>query len=688
MKKTQRILCSVCCLVCALLTNTAAQQSNTQSGTQAKPRRRATARPSELPPRSSLKLNESAEALTIQMPDYTVTVTREGFGLTIKRDGDTVLQTAQAGDEISNLSFVRNNAPQHLTRLHLMKQGADSLSLEYETTAKDTVARVELRPRARALNVTVSLLNSDATLAPNLKIKLSPSGFWYGGGFQGWKDPNVLPLNEAHIQRNGFFAQGSTQGTPIWYSTKGSGIWVRTPHDFRYSINGAPGARSDNLLTVEMPGVSALSYDILINKNIREVVRQIINEVGYPQAVPPADYFRLPIYTTWVEHKVPVSQAKVLEFARQIHAHNLPCGVIEIDDKWEDKYGDMKFDAAKFPNPKAMVDELHRLGYRVTLWVHPFVNTDSETYRQHRTDGLLLQNLSRDAGLIKWWNGVAAVWDYSNPRAGVEFRSRLARLQQQDGFDGFKFDGGDVNLVPQDMRAATGITPVDYADVYNRETTARYPWSETRVGIYSQKLGVVQRLIDKHSIWGPENGLAALVPEAITSSLRGFPFVMPDMIGGNQYDNDVIDKELLVRWAQASALMPLMQFSVGPWHFDEETVKLSRDAGELHIKFAPYITNLARQTPRNGEPILAPLWYHYPMDREAQQINDQFMLGPDVIVAPVVKKGATSRDLYLPEGRWRDLKTGEETKGARWVRSYSAPLDTLPVFIRSGARVL
>lgn len=179
--------------------------------------------------------------------------------------------------------------------------------------------------------------------------------------------------------------------------------------------------------------------------------------------------------------------------------------------------------------------------------------------------------------------------------------------------------------------------------------------------------------------------MAAIIPEAITVSMRGFPYVMPDMIGGNQYDNDKIGKELLIRWAQASALMPLVQFSVGPWHFDEETVTRSREASELHLKFTPYILRLAKETITTGEPILRPLWYNSPADKECEAITDQFMLGNNVMVAPILAKAAISRRLYLPEGKWKDYKTGKLMDGKRWIDDYPALLDTLPLFVRAGS---
>lgn len=625
------------------------------------------------------QMTESPDAVTIASGDYTLTVARDGFAFKISRGGQLVLEApVQPG----------------ISRLRSAKRQGDAVALEYAISAREKVnmlaegtpergpsVRIEIVPGERGLKFTLWRFDMEPK-APGFRVKLEPSGFWYGGGFQGFRSPQVFPLNDAQIAPRAFFAGGNTQGTPAWMATKGVAVWVRTPHELTYSIND----KGDGLLSVEMPGSSSISWDILVEKNIREAANRIVRQIGLPKTVPPDDYFRLPIYTTWVEHKTTVSQQKVLEYARAIHSNKLPCGVIEIDDKWESHYGDMEFDKTKFPDPRAMVNELHKLGYRVTLWVHPFVNTDSKAFADAKMKPLFLADRNGRPGLIRWWQGVAAVWDFTNPEAAREFRARLAGLQKLYGFDGFKFDGGDANLVPRDLLASRNITPVQYCDVYNREAAAHFAWEETRVGSLSQPTGAVQRLIDKQSVWGLENGLAAIVPEAITVSVRGFAYVMPDMIGGNEYDNDKVEKEMLIRWAQASALMPLMQFSKGPWHFDDEAVRLSVEASQLHVKFTPYILRLAKAFTTTGDPILRPLWYNCPDDAATHRITDQFMLGNDVVVAPVLKKGEVTRRLYLPEGRWQEIKTGKLFEGRAWTQ-VPAPLDTLPVFVREGGKI-
>jgi alpha-glucosidase (family GH31 glycosyl hydrolase) len=278
---------------------------------------------------------------------------------------------------------------------------------------------------------------------------------------------------------------------------------------------------------------------------------------------------------------------------------------------------------------------------------------------------------------------VGAVWDFTNPAAAAEFRRRLVRLQRLYGIDGFKFDAGEANLVPRDLRTLVPITPSQYADYYNREAVAYFPYSESRVGVLSQPTGIVQRLQDKQSSWSARNGLAAMIGQVFTVSLRGFFHVMPDIVGGNEYTREPISKELLVRWAQASALLPLIQYSKGPWHYDEETQSLVRAASELHIKFSPYIYRLAEKGRSSGEPIVAPLWYHAPGDRQTFEIVDQFMLGPDVVVAPVLVKDAGARDIYLPAGEWKDYHSGKTISGSQWLRGYAAPLDRLPIFLKA-----
>jgi len=264
-------------------------------------------------------------------------------------------------------------------------KGADeTVVLDYATSAKDSVARIEVRPFDDALRLTVRLLVSEADMVPGFAWKLAPSGFWYGGGFQASATPGLAAQRRVDGPPD-LPRERPLAGDAVLVHDGGVGLRVRTPLDFRYSVNEVVDGRRTACSASPCPSPPRSSTTSWWRRTSARSCGASPARPATPRRVPPAEYFRLPIYTTWVEHKAAVDQAKVLEFARAIRAHDLPAGVLELDDKWEVHYGDMDFDPVKFPDPKAMNDELHRMGFRSTLWVHPFVNPDTATFARTGT---------------------------------------------------------------------------------------------------------------------------------------------------------------------------------------------------------------------------------------------------------------------------------------------------------------
>jgi alpha-glucosidase (family GH31 glycosyl hydrolase) len=181
---------------------------------------------------------------------------------------------------------------------------------------------------------------------------------------------------------------------------------------------------------------------------------------------------------------------------------------------------------------------------------------------------------------------------------------------------------------------------------------------------------------DKSSGWGFDNGLASVITGAITLNLLGYPHSFPDMIGGNKYGDQQVTAELLIRWTQAVAPMPIIQFSLAPWEYGEECAKLCARYARLHDELAPRCHEIY------GEPIVRPLWWAAPQDEIAQICDDQYLVGDNLLVAPIIKEGSVSRDIYFPSGPWRSYWNHAEVHSGGWVKNYPAPLDTLPLFER------
>lgn len=145
---------------------------------------------------------------------------------------------------------------------------------------------------------------------------------------------------------------------------------------------------------------------------------------------------------------------------------------------------------------------------------------------------------------------------------------------------------------------------------------------EIRTGWGTQDLHVLVRMLDFDSRWTENNGLKSLIPTLIQFNLNGYVFVLPDMIGGNQYGEDKITKELFIRWLQASTFMPSIQFSFAPWHFDAETLEISRKFTKLHEDNANYILERFRLAVSDGLPVNPPIWWLDETDETAQIVDD------------------------------------------------------------------
>ena len=160
------------------------------------------------------------------------------------------------------------------------------------------------------------------------------------------------------------------------------------------------------------------------------------------------------------------------------------------------------------------------------------------------------------------------------------------------------------------------------------------------------------------------------------------------MIGGNVYKAHLSstavypERELYIRWLQACVFLPSMQFSIPPWHYDDEVTAIAKEMYELHKRYSGLIIQLAEEVPVSGAPIIRPLWWLCPTDPQCQTTDSQYLLGDELLVAPVLEEGGRSRDIYLPYGLWEDKLYGGIIKGPLWMKGYPADLHQLPYFTR------
>jgi len=590
----------------------------------------------------------------------------------------------------------------------------------------------------------------------NIQTQFPLSGYWYGGGElinqpMLWNQV-MFPLTEFITCDNGQTGL-STALSPTWLSSLGISLTVTSP--FSVGVNQPPDSylkwqkgMSIELIPFEQrPFIDLngdgdgkftlagddLEFEITVEDNILQSYRSFVQEQGIPEKTPPLELMGAPIWTTWARYKDKIDQDTVMQFAEEIKGNGYPYHVLEIDDRWQTHYGDLEFDPDRFSDPKGMIRNLHDMGFKVTVWVIPFFHPNSEFGQEGAKAGYFAKDGSGDPYLVKWWQGKGFLLDVTNPDALTWFKNKLDRFMDEMGLDGYKFDAGEGKYAPPEAIFYNELSSSnEYTHLYVKWISENYSFCEVRSGWNNQRSPIFFRLWDLWSTWGYDNGLRSIIPSTLAMSLAGYPFVFPDMIGGNAYftfpRNRVLNwilqrvvvpilerkvknqsdspedetlgladvpsflekstlfgyptPELMIRWAQANVFLEVMQFSLAPWDFGEECNEICRQSAELHLEFLPTLEKFAKSAVETGEPIIRPVFWLAPMDEEALICDDQFLVGDEILVAPVLYAKQTAREIYFPHGIWRDHYSGELFTGPTVVNNYPAPLSKLPFFIK------
>jgi len=648
-------------------------------------------------PAQGPRVSQSAGAVTLGMPPtrdspgYTVSVPTSGqLALTTRRSGHTVLATGTDA-----LRFESGGAWQHATELTGWSWRDGVLTLTADTTLAGTRVEAHLTPAADRYQLTWDVKGVQAT-ARGLTYGLDSAGHWYGHGETstpsgGPYTDQPWPLDAGRVEQEDFSAASYQMVDPFWYTESSAGLYVDTGDTMDVALNSG----GDGLGRFTVESGSAYRATVFVESTPRAVYRDYIGIVGKPrQSDATYEQYAEPLWNSWAQFYTNVNQDKLLKYATDLHANGLAGHTIQLDDKWESNYGNMTFDPKAYPDPKAMSDQIHGLGYDFGLWVTLWINLDSTNYQYAADHDYLLHDAADPTKpcTVTWWNGTAGIVDLANPEAKAWYQGNLKKLMDAYGVDGLKFD---TRFFDDHCTGRDGNTRTDYqrlgselADSYDLQGAGiRVHW-----GPAAHQAGFVVRQIDKGTGW---SSLQASVSQNLALSTIGYPFVETDMIGGSS-GQPAPTKEVLVRWAQSASYMPLMYSSTSPVDttdvttgqqvdYDQQTVDLYREAIARHERLAPYIWDQVQHTLKTGDPIVRPLFFDFPRDRAGYTVADEWMLGPAVLSAPNLTSAA-ARDIHLPPGRWYDVNRGTTIKGPTTLKAYAAPLTVTPAFVDLGAK--
>ncbi len=481
-------------------------------------------------------------------------------------------------------------------------------------------------------------------------------------------------------QDGGTSSDQSYKNIPFYLTNRGYGVFVNHPEQVSFEVASEKVER----VHFSVPGES-LEYYLIYGPSPKEVLNRYTALTGRP-AMPPAWSFGLWLTTSFVTN---YDEKTVTGFIQGMADRDVPLHVFHFDCFWmkEFHWCNFEWDNRVFPNPQAMLKRLKKRGLRICVWINPYIAQRSALFDEGVKGGFLLKRPNGDVWQTDQWQAGMGIVDFTNPKACRWFGDKL-RVLVDMGVDCFKTDFGE--LIPTDVVYYDGSNPVKMHNYYT------YLYNKTVFEVLEDKLGRGKATVFARSAtvggqqfpvhWGGDStatfeSMAESLRGGLSLCLSGFGFWSHDIGGFEQ----TTAADVYKRWcafgllSSHSRLHGNSSYRV-PWLYDEEAVDVLRYFTKLKCRLMPYLFAKAVEAHETGVPMMRAMILEFPDDPACDTLDRQYMLGDSLLVAPVFTTDG-SVNVYIPEGRWTHLLTGEQVVGPRWYRQKYNYL-SLPLFVR------
>ncbi|MEU5657147.1 alpha-xylosidase [Streptomyces sp. NPDC047737] len=470
---------------------------------------------------------------------------------------------------------------------------------------------------------------------------------------------------------------------PFYLSSRGYGVFVNHPGKVSFEV----GSESVGQVQFSVEDQS-LEYYVVAGPTPKDVLARYTALTGRP-ALPPAWSFGLWLTTSFCTS---YDEETVTSFVDGMAERGIPLSVFHFDCFWmrEYQWSDFLWDPDVFPDPEGMLARLKERGLRISMWINPYIAQKSALFAEGAEHGYLVRRPNGDVWQWDLWQPGMALVDFTNPAARAWYNDKL-RLLLDQGVDCFKTDFGE--RIPTDVVWHDGSDPERmhnyYAQIYNR-TVFELLEKERGAGeavLFARSATAGGQQYPVH--WGGDcfasfTAMAESLRGGLSLSLSGFGFWSHD-IGGFE---GTPDPAVFKRWlafgllSSHSRLHGNVSYRV-PWEFGDEAVDVARQFTLLKHRLMPYLYGVAAHAHRTGVPMMRPMLAEFPGDPATRTLDRQYMLGPDLLVAPVFTEDGEV-EYYVPEGTWTSLLSGERVTGPAW-RHETHGFDSLPLLVRDGA---
>lgn len=484
----------------------------------------------------------------------------------------------------------------------------------------------------------------------------------------------------------GTSSEQAYKSIPFYLSSRGYGVFVNEPGHVSFEI----GSEAVERVQFSTKG-EELEYFVIAGPTPAEVVDRYTALTGRPARVPAWSY------GLWLSTSFTTSydEETVNSFVDGMRERDIPLSVFHFDCFWmqEFRWTDLTWDTRMFPDPDGQLSRLRdERDVRVCIWINPYIAQRSVLFAEGAAKGFLVKRPDGSIWQADEWVAGMGLVDFTNPDAVAWFQNKLRVLLKQ-GVDAIKTDFGE--RIPTDVVWHDGTDPYAmhnlYTQLYNK---AVFEVLEDEKGsgeaiLFARSATAGGQQFPVH--WGGDNtstyvSMAETLRGGLSLAASGFGYWSHD-IGGFE---GTPDAGVFKRWLQFGLLSSHSRLHASesyrvPWNFGEEAVEVASKFTKLKASLMPYLYRVSEEAHETGVSVARPMFFEFPEDPAVGYLDRQFMLGPDILVAPVFDASGVV-DFYLPAGTWTNLLTGDTVQGGRWVRETHG-FDTLPLYVRPGAAV-
>ncbi|XP_050442657.1 myogenesis-regulating glycosidase isoform X2 [Adelges cooleyi] len=557
-------------------------------------------------------------------------------------------------------------------------------------------------------------------------------GHWYGGGRTlGMAWPVQLgriemsPFITGHVGKRRW---GNVLGR-YFINSKGVAINVHPDTPLHVSVNAGRESRlclkasHDDFAYRKMDSSPSLNYTICSARNMK-TLHSALSEKMLWDGLKASDaeiinsLLTEPVWQLAPTTKELLNESTMVNYTEDIIALGfIKQGHVLLNEFWQEEMGDFSLDQKRFPTMKETINIIHRRGFRIVVTIQPFISTESRNFATAVKEGILVMQVGneRNVPALTRYKSVhsAGMLDITNKKCGPWLQQQLKDLVQKYQFDAFYLDMGSAYDLPRHYLFAENLTNPDYyKSLFSQYVSDSVNVFGVSSAISRPPAPIFVSLLSLASTW---DSLQVIIPTMLTYGIVGYPFLLPGPVGGDfqvenvslhgliSPDNPPIEiletqslkecrhsgqnvnasRELVMRWMQLATFLPVIRYARLPSDCDPQVLQLTKNLTSLRQQIInPLLKRYVQEALETAIPLIRPLWMLDPSDTTCYIVKDEFSVGEEVIVAPILRPGATEREVYLPAGVWKDGIEGSLRKGSRWIHNYKIPLEKIAYFVK------